>query len=380
MYLAPLSLALYAGGFFALLSAAVRGRLSPARERAIAWAIAAALLASVALNAYASIAIQNPRYGTDGIALAHLAVQHLLAGTNPYTYIPDAGELRAFGVPLATLTQTTFGQFIPNALSYPALSFLDFVPFFALGLHDLRWTVLLFEMASLLVVVAAAPARARLWALIAIVADTNLSIYFASGSVVDWIWVLPLLLMLVCLSQRRHVLAAVCFGMAAATKQQSWFVVPFLAVWLHTYWSAWPSAVRPAVRVAKFFLVSFVVFLVPNVPFLAGGAHAWLSSVMAPFFQPPDGQGLSILGQFSMVQLSEATYSTIFAGAAAIAFVGYVLYRKSAPSAAWLLPAVVLWFSHRSFQSYFVYWTPIFILGLALEARLLPSLRARTDA
>src|SRR5579883_1334761 len=322
-YLVPLSLGLYACGFFALISAAVSSPLSAFRRQAITWVITTAILGRVALNAYASIAIQNPRYGTDGIALGQMAVEHVLAGINPYTITVDGSELRALGVPLNSLTQTTSGEFIPNSLSYPALSFLDFVPFFAAGLHDLRWTVLLFELASLIVVVAAVPWKVRLWALIAIVADINLSIYFVSGSVVDWIWVLPLLLMLVSIKRGKWTTAAVFLGIAAATKQQSWFLIPFLAVWLYTYLS---GSVQPIKRMVKFFSIAFGVFLLPNIPFLLLNGHAWYVSVIAPLFQPPDGQGLSILGQFSMIRMSEATYSAIFAGAGVILFAGYVLY------------------------------------------------------
>ena len=76
---------------------------------------------------------QNPAYGTDELAFDQYAAQLWMHGINPYR-ASMAPAFQQFLVPVTYHTFTLNGHTITK-LSYPALSFLLYVPALALGLH-----------------------------------------------------------------------------------------------------------------------------------------------------------------------------------------------------------------------------------------------------
>jgi uncharacterized membrane protein len=330
--------------------------------------LAIALVASIA--AFAGLASATPGYGTDTLALSHLAGESMLAGRNPYEEgVPPLVLEQRFGLPQTAITQLEGGGYISALVSYPALHDMLFVPALALGVHDLRWVVFAFQLACIAVLLMAAPRSAQLAALAVLLVNGELAFDYTVGSLTDWLWVLPLMGTAWALHRRRVLLAAILFGLACSIKQPPWFAAPFLAVWA---WQLGFGGWRNRLGSAAAFASSAVgTFGVVNSPFLLLDAPAWFQSVFQPLTQPliPHGYGISLLTQTGMLPLPPTFYFavTVLAGVAAIAL--YWIYFPRFPSAAWLLPMILLWFNYRAFPNYIVYWLPVLALSILLEWR-----------
>ncbi len=114
-----LSFSVYASAFVLFLVAANR-RWATSRW-ASAWGGAAVALALVSAF-YVQVTVVNPNYGTDALALSHVAAEHLLRGDNPYALSGELKDLvEPYGVPEPFLTQTLQGGYIERVVSYPPL-------------------------------------------------------------------------------------------------------------------------------------------------------------------------------------------------------------------------------------------------------------------
>ena len=91
------------------------------------------VLASFLFWAYFQI-LQNPAYGTDEMAFDQYAAQLFMHGVNPYLH-SMAPSFNLFQVNPNSYTWMVTGQPV-TSLSYPALSFLLYVPFMALGVYS----------------------------------------------------------------------------------------------------------------------------------------------------------------------------------------------------------------------------------------------------
>ena len=166
-------------------------------------------------------------YQTDALAFAHYSAILLAHGVNPYTQDLQSA-LSMFSVDPQFITLTPNGGLV-STLNYPALQVFLFLPVVWLGLHDARVVVYIFEIASILVVYMWAPKEIRPLALIPLFAGSDLAVNFSAGSVADFLWVLPLVLMVVYVDRPRT--AGIMFGLASAIKQTPWVLAPFLLVW-----------------------------------------------------------------------------------------------------------------------------------------------------
>lgn len=363
------ALLISATAFVALGYAVMVQSLSRARRRVGVVVIVVCLLVTSAATIAVQIVFVTPFYGTDGLALSHLAAERLLAGLDPYTFTTQVSDLERFGVPEYAITTTTFGGLIAPSVSYPAASFLIYVPALLLGIHDLRWVTLAGEILCLVVLALAVPPSWRIVALLVVLGNVDLGAYGTSGGRTDWLWVAPCMLMIVDVHSGHWIRGGLWFGLAAAMKQQPWLLAPFLLVWLYHLGDA-PrgSRIRHVVRFAGSAGGTFVII---NLPFMALDPIAWIRGVGAPILEPliPHGQGLSLISQYGLIDLPKAFYSIMAIGSLVTLAVVYGLAYHRAPNAVWVLPVVVLWFGYRSYQDYFLYWVPLLTLGLLSERR-----------
>lgn len=360
----PLVLAVYATGLGLWLAACMPHR------RVSSWTSTLILfcaLLGVAAGFIVTVTTFNRVYGTDALAFAHTAAEHVLAGRNPYEV--EGRDLdrpiERFGVPEQSLTRKVDGKAIDRLVSYPALHFLVFVPAIAAGLTDLRWIVFVFELAGLLVIWRVSPRWIQPLVLLALLINPDLVIYFTAGSVTDWLWVLPLMLSAVFLKEGRAIPAGVAFGLASAVKQQPWVAAPFIAIWL----------IRTAPfgglqrRLLSFFVAAVVAFLAPNIPFLVQNPKAWVAGVLSPVLDNLIylGQGISLLTSTGFLPASKDFYMSLAIGIAAIAAAAYWAYFRVLQNALWVLPALILWFSYRALTGHLIFWTAPALLWFALQ-------------
>ena len=174
----------------------------------------------------------------------------------------------------------------------------------------------------------------------------------------------------------------VLLGLAMAVKQTPWALLPFLAAGV-----ALEARGRGANRnetertAARYCAIALVAFLVPNLAFVAANPRAWLSGVLTPLSSHtvPAGQGLVGLSLFlGLGGGSLLAYSAALVVVLVAMWVIYVFTYPALKACAVAMPAVVLFFSARSFGSYLVTMLPAAIVA-AMTIRREPAERVETS-
>lgn len=334
------------------------------------------VLAGVSFVLWGTLSIlQNPTYGTDAVAFGQYAAQLLLDGANPYEHsmLPS---LDRYLVPPIYHTYLLDGGEV-DAVSYPALSFLVYVPALLFGveaqaalLTDLvLWVVALGLLWRFL------PARYAWTAPILMVLP--LYGFFVAGGVTDVVFVPFLVLALYRWdrfgsAEARGVwrwLGPVALGLAMCVKQTPWFVLPFLLIGL-----AWEgrqagyALLRLPLRYAG---IVGATFAIVNAPFAVTAPQAWLEGVLVPLTQPtvPGGQGLVNVSIFHQAGGNLSYYSLAGGLAVLLALSAYALYYRTLKRALIPLLALVFFWPTRSFASYLIDLLPVATLAAVTTAR-----------
>lgn len=354
---------------YALAAAALAAAVLPSEfaRRAAPFAPVLAIIALLVWS-YVRLDISLASYGTDNAVFSHVAAEQLLDGHNPYS-VNDAAlidrSVERFGLPSTFVTRTTDGKPLEKLMSWPAGSIAPLVPALALGLDDVRWVVVAFEVATCVLLCWRAPSALRPVVLLPLVVDPDLFLQFTGGGVMDWFWVLPMTGCAIALYGGHLGRAAVLYGLAAGTKQQPWLLAPFLAVYV---WHALAERGREERREAMLSFAGLVAagFLLPNIAFMAWDFSGWLEAVLLPFREQlvPFGSGLSLLTQSGISNQPKSFYSLATFGVWGVLVLAYALHFRTLRHALWLAPAVVMWFGYRGLQNYYVYWTPMLLVAL----------------
>lgn len=333
------------------------------------WGLGA-LFVGLELYTLITLFVVNQHYTSDALLFVHEAAAQFLAGHDPYT-VSLVGGYEGFQVPYYVQTPTTSGGIITN-LNYPALSFLVYTPFVAMGLDDLRVVSVGLLLALLTLIYIAAPRGLKLLSVSVLFLSSFflafslsgfdiLFIFFLAGAVVLW----P--------NDRRG--AAFFYGLACAVKQTVWFIAPFLLI-LH-----WredeaegldrPTRTRRLLTTASWGMVAFVV---PNLPFLLQHPVAWVTGVLTPFglfgdALVPLAQGLTLPIYTGSVHVNRWFLRALAASVLIGMLILYWTYFDRWKGAAWVVPPVVLAVAERSLQNYFEMFYPIALLLLLLAFR-----------
>ncbi|MBW2533414.1 MAG: hypothetical protein JRI55_18125, partial [Deltaproteobacteria bacterium] len=192
-------------------------------------------------------------------------------------------------------------------------------------------------------------------------------LHYALGGVTDLGWTLLLLGMLV--SWRRPSHRAIWYGLACAYKHQPWVLAPFLLIRI---WKESSGAPQERWRaLGRFAGVSTASFLVVNLPFIIWSPSAWFAGVAEPVLAPMItlGQGLSSLTMLGVVMIPKWVYSALLAAVLVVSLVVYWRHHHRMGLLLWIAPGLVLWFSHRSLNSYW-YFFAVPLLYELLRPRL----------
>jgi uncharacterized membrane protein len=326
------------------------------------------LMLALVVSWYVITQVEHPgSYQTDALAFAHYSAILFSRGVNPYARDLDSA-LTLFSVNPQFITLTPTGDLV-STLNYPALQFLILLPIVWFQLRDARLIVYAAELLSLLIIYFWTPREVRSIVLIPLFAGSDLVINFTAGSVTDFLWVLPLVLMIVWLD--RPWLAGIMFGLASATKQTPWLLAPFLLVWFVRNGGPYiPRGVR--LRNALTFAVcAIVAFVIPNAWFMWLDFSAWYTGVVMPALGNLVvlSQGFSLITLALGVPLPPEFYLITTVTIGATLLVNYYAYFEKLKLAIWAFPAIMLWFSYRGLQNYFVFWMPLLVMSAVLFYR-----------
>jgi hypothetical protein len=332
----------------------------------------------------ANVIAEQP-YTNDGALMDLYAAQQVLRGHNPYFKTSIVQALAGIDAPAMTVTPLMAGQFrgattypsddaiqqvfmsvqrhqprsIPpefeSKYNYPAGSFLFILPFAWAGVHDMRFLYALAILGMAWYLFARMPRALRPLVPLIVLGNVPL-IALTAGGQPDPIY--GLLLLVGYAEWRRRWASSVPMGLALATKQLSWFFLPFYLV-LVARQCGWREAVK---RTA----VMGGVFLLLNGPFIAQSPSSYFSSIAGPMSDPMFPLGVGIIAIFvgnvaPMVSKLAFTLAEVSVWAASA--IAYLRWRALVPVTGVVLGALPLFFAWRSLVNYF-YLVPLFAVAL----------------
>lgn len=358
-----------------------RWRLPPVLAGSLAWATLALNAVAIALWSGVQVALA-PQYGTDELAFDQYAGQLLEHGINPYVH-SMAQAFQLFNVSPDGYTFLLNGHTVVS-LSYPALSFLVYVPFLlagwstqlAVSVNVAAW---LLSLALLFVLL---PKRLRPLAIV--VGSLGIYVSYAVGGVTDALFV-PLLVGAVYRWDRfgvdtgwRMWRGPALLGLAMAVKQTPWLVLPFLLTGVVLERSRREGLASGLHVGGQYLAIALGAFALPNLPFIIWAPHAWLSDVVTPIVSQtvPAGQGLVDLSLFFGVGGgSLVAYSVVLAVVFTAIWVVFAVTYPSLKGWTVFLPSIILFFSARSLGSYLVTLFPAALVAACSVGSTAPDER-----
>ena len=358
--------------------------------------LALGLAVSLGISCYSLVSVARlprsladpTRYWNDAAAITDCSAQLFARGRNPYTAFDEgtclaglrmdgrfttplqAGAFASYAIiPSRTERVRLFARDVrqgmrhlpefESSFSYPSGAFIFTWPVVALGGNGLS----LFYIACFLLCYALlawrAPARLRPWLVLIALAHVGLWSYAAHGYS-EGLDILLILGSWVC--WRQPLLSSVLLGLAVATRQDAWLVVPYYAILIGAAYGV-PALLRRLAVLALFFAAA-------NAPFIALSPRDWLDGILGPLKDPmfPGGDGLIGLGTSEWLPLwPRPVYSVLEAVAFVACCVWYARICRRHPGTALVLALVPLFFAWRSLSIYFVLPLPIYVLWPVLD-------------
>jgi hypothetical protein len=332
-------------GLFNLISALTKGlTISRANQLSLAGHFIAILSFYVVLSRFLQVS-----YTTDTIVGTYMGVLRVLQFQSPYG-VSIKPLLDQFGFSSSFYTPGVDGSFDFH-LAYPSLSFLSVLPFYLVGLHDLRDSVFIFHITSILLLFGLAPARLKSITL----APFSLFSIVIAGSWTDSVWAFFLILTAV-LWYRHPKASWISLGLALAVKQIAVVIVPFLLIRL---WYQKPESRFQTLSSSLGLMLA--AFLLPNIPFIIASPSSWWSDIVAPYLpnatpQIPGGIGLSGFLLDLGIALPSSFFLVLMLGTSSILLFLYARHFRGLNSVVFAFPILLFLFYYRSFPNYMAYW------------------------
>lgn len=325
----------------------------------------------------------------DATALCHQATENLIEGDNPYATANVVSAMDKFGGHFDKSTPLRAGRFadvfpyptteelealwlealetseqvppeLESKLGYPAGCFLLPAPFLLMGIDDIRIVYLILILPVLAYVTCKIPVNMRLLFIGAVLISLELWNSVAAGETGSLYF--PFLLLAWILPRRHLWLSALFMGVAVATKQVAWFIMPFYLILIFR-----TVGIR---RMLSILAIVAAVFFVANSPFIIKDPGLWLTSLMAPMTDNLFPLGVGVI-TFVTVGVLDIQSSFIFSiPEIIIGIVAIIWYFRNClryPHTGPLLAVLPLFFAWRSLWPYFYYFDIIILAAVLIN-------------
>ena len=322
----------------------------------------------------------------DATALCHQATANLIEGENPYATANIVIAMQEFNGSYDKSTPLREGRFantfpyptaqeleliwldaiekpekvppeLESKLGYPAGCFLLPVPFVLMGIEDIRIVYLILILPVLVYVTYRIPINMRLLFIGAVLVSLELWNSIASGETGSLYF--PFLLLAWILPRRHLWVSALCMGVAVATKQVSWFLLPFYLILI--------IRTMGLKKVSAVIAIVSLVFFVTNSPFIIRDPGLWLASLAAPMTDNlfPLGVGVISLVTGGILNIqSPLIFSVLEIIIGIIVVIWYYRNCLKYPHIGPLLAILPLFFAWRSLWPYFFYFDIIILAAI----------------
>lgn len=311
---------------------------------------------------------------TDVILFMRYSVDLVLSGQNPYVHpMTPAFDRYQSVLQLPSVTQRADGSRVAN-ISYPALSFLAFVPQRLLGIPNISLTVVVFFILTFWFLLRETP----YWLFTVTTTVLFSNQYLVSNAVfgnIDFLWILPLLLGMHYWYRGSLTKSTFAVGVAFAVKPIAWFIAPFTAIWLWKQPERFEQPRFAAIGIALG--AGLFGFFIPNAPFIIDAPQAWLLDVFSaagsrvPF--QTRGTGLAVFVRTEAIEIPTAAFRLALLSVLIASMAVYARYFEELKWVAWVMPAFLLWFNDRALFNYYIAFIPVAYYALLLNRGAIPD-------
>ncbi|MGP6219947.1 hypothetical protein [Caldiplasma sukawensis] len=299
---------------------------------------------------------------TDEIIIEKYAIYSILHFKDPYTVNVPYSYFLSNGLSESSLTPTTVGSIV-NSLSYPAMSFLIFLPSVLIGVNP-DIVLIFFLFLLILLIIENMRAKQMTYLIPFVVAlfffDINVMIFSFHG-ITDIIWVTFTALSFIYF--RKYKLSGIFFGIALSLKQTPVFLLPFFLYFLYRE--------NGLYKMLKFTFISVLTFLILNLPFILWNPSAYFRDILSPESAQIIGIGfgpsqLSFAGYYP--QLARPFFDSLMISFIILLLLLYITKYKNLKFAFPVFPIIIMIFNYRVLENYFIYW-PLMAIPFLGEIR-----------
>ncbi|OGO06637.1 MAG: hypothetical protein A2Y92_05370 [Chloroflexi bacterium RBG_13_57_8] len=335
------------------------------------------------------VSLDNVFGYNDATALTHQAASNLLDGRNPYASSNTVNAMLRFYGRTDKLTPLRVGRFadvfpyptpaqleslwqdaikdpsrvppeLESKFNYPAGCFLLPAAFIGMGIGDLRLVYVIFLIPALGYAVYRVPKEYRLFFIAAVVASVELWSSLAAGE--TGFLYFPFLLLAWVLYRRNIWASAVFMGIVLATKQVTWFILPFyiIVVW---------RTLSPQRALGAIGIIAGV-FVAANAWFFAVDPQLWLSSIFAPMVEKmfPIGVGIITPVTTGMLDVRSPLPFTILEFVVMVGSLAWYHFNcRRYPETGPVLSMLPLFLAWRSLWGYFFYVDIIILASILIN-------------
>ena len=301
------------------------------------------------LYMFASI---SPAFPTDESVFDLYAAHLFMMGKNPYNPALMANAFNYFHFKFQAfdpITPLTTGSYV-DSLTYPALSFLVFIP--AVLLKVKATLIMLPILVAPIVIVWYRAWSRKQWlrAAYVILPFMALLTYVYQGGSADTDALWASLLMLSYFALPRSKASGLLFGLSLSVKQFPLLVFPFFAFFVYKEYGA--------KKMLLWTIMAVGAFLAINGYFISLGPGYWISSMAANEFAPLMGIGFGIpqVSFAGVFQLPGIYYTIAMVDLLVVFFLLYTIKYREMKYAIFAFPIIIFLFNYRLFSQYLYYW------------------------
>jgi len=301
-----------------------------------------------------------PMFPTDESVFDMYAAHLFLLGKNPYNPALMSSAFSFYGFhfgPFDPITPLRTGGYV-DRLTYPALSFLFFIPAVLLKLKPSA--IMLPVLLAPMVIVWYRAWSMKQWVMssYALIPFLSLLIYAYQGASADTDALWASLLMLSYIVLPRTKVSGVLFGLSLSVKQLPLLVLPFFLYFL--YKEHGPR------DMLKWLLIAFVIFFTVNGYFILLNPGYWFSSMLEDEFAPLIGIGFGVpqIAFAGIFQIPNVYFTLIMMDLFLFLLIIYVLKYREMKYALFAFPILIFLFNYRLFPQYLYYWIILSILPM----------------
>ena len=301
-----------------------------------------------------------PAFPTDESVFDMYAAHLFLAGQNPYNPVLMSHAFSFYNFTFqafSPITPLTTGGYV-NTLTYPALSFLVFIP--AVLLKVKAALIMLPVLVAPIIIVWYRAWSRKEWlkASYAVLPFASLLLYAYQGASADTDALWASLLMLSYFVLPRTRLSGAMFGLSLSVKQLPVLVIPFFLYFLYREYGM--------KRMLTWFAFAIAAFIAINGYFIAEGPGYFFTSMLSNEFAPLIGIGFGIpqLSFTGFASIPKIFFTMAMVDVLIFSLTAYVLKYRQMKYGLFIFPIIIFLFNYRLFSQYLFYWMLISILPM----------------